>query len=263
MTDAPDRVSGILLGLAAGDRNGGPTELALRLAESLTTQQGFSPDDVSARYRQWWRVEGFDTGPVADAVFALVDDGMSHADAAAEVHRARGGLTAGSNTAHRCPPLAMCATLTDDDLPAVAVREAALTHFHPLAGETSAAVVVLIRALVQGASLSGAIDRAAVGRCAHIEDALHDALPLSRGGFAPEVLGTALHFLRRHDGADLDAALQAALDHAGPANFAPVLVGAIGGARWGAAVIGGAHRRHVADWRRLERAAAALAAGWY
>ncbi len=32
---AKDRAEGILLGLAAGDRNGGPIRMAVRLAESL------------------------------------------------------------------------------------------------------------------------------------------------------------------------------------------------------------------------------------
>jgi hypothetical protein len=45
-----DRCQGVLLGLAAGDRNGGPTELAVRLAESLADRRAFDRDDVLARY---------------------------------------------------------------------------------------------------------------------------------------------------------------------------------------------------------------------
>lgn len=37
--DVTDRVRGVLLGLAAGDRNGGPTRLALRLSGSLAERR--------------------------------------------------------------------------------------------------------------------------------------------------------------------------------------------------------------------------------
>jgi ADP-ribosylglycohydrolase len=54
-------------------------------------------------------------------------------------------------------------------------------------------------------------------------------------GFAPETLQAAVHLVRHascfHD------ALAASLRFAGGANYAPVLVGAIGGARWGARAI--------------------------
>jgi ADP-ribosylglycohydrolase len=59
--------------------------------------------------------------------------------------------------------------------------------------------------------------------------------PLSTGGYAPEVLRAAVHFVARHD--IFADALGGSLDFAGPANYCPVLVGAMGGARWGAATI--------------------------
>jgi hypothetical protein len=41
-----DRCRGVLLGLAAGDRNGGPTEFAVCLAESLAERRAFDRDDM-------------------------------------------------------------------------------------------------------------------------------------------------------------------------------------------------------------------------
>ena len=38
-----DRAKGVLLGLAAGDRNGGPIEMATRMAGSLANEQRFDP----------------------------------------------------------------------------------------------------------------------------------------------------------------------------------------------------------------------------
>jgi hypothetical protein len=67
-----DRVRGVLLGLAAGDRNGGPIRMACELAASLEGLGRFDPEDIGARYLVWWRREGFDTGPVAAGVFDLV-----------------------------------------------------------------------------------------------------------------------------------------------------------------------------------------------
>jgi ADP-ribosylglycohydrolase len=51
------------------------------------------------------------------------------------------GLAAGCNPAHRTAPLAMATFLDDDVLADCALREAALTHAHPLAGDVAAAAL--------------------------------------------------------------------------------------------------------------------------
>ena len=53
-------------------------------------------------------------------------------------------------------------------------------------------------------------------------------------------------------------ALAAGLRFAGGANYAPVLVGAIGGARWGAPAISASELGHR-DLRRVQAVAASLA----
>ena len=70
-----DRVAGTLLGLAIGDSNGGPTEMALRICESMLEKGHFDADDVFERYMDWFRAGSYDTGPVAAGVFALVEAG--------------------------------------------------------------------------------------------------------------------------------------------------------------------------------------------
>jgi hypothetical protein len=72
-----DRVEGILLGLAAGDRNGGPIRIAVRLAESLVERGCVDVVDIAASYLDWWHEGAFDTGPTAARVFTLVDSGLS------------------------------------------------------------------------------------------------------------------------------------------------------------------------------------------
>jgi ADP-ribosylglycohydrolase len=80
------------------------------------------------------------------------------------VDRERGGMTAGRNPAHRAAPLAMLASLPDPRLGAAARTEAALTHAHPLAGDVSAAVVILARALIRGTDWPTAVAGAAADR---------------------------------------------------------------------------------------------------
>src|SRR6516162_618561 len=92
-----DRVRGILLGLAAGDRNGGPIRMAVRLAESLAERRRFDPEAILARYLKWWRDGAFDTGPTTAAVLSLIGGGMDAAEAVERVHHQVGGLTAGCN----------------------------------------------------------------------------------------------------------------------------------------------------------------------
>jgi hypothetical protein len=53
-----DRCRGVLLGLAAGDRNGGPIRMVVRLAESLLELGRFDPTDILGRYLCWWREGG-------------------------------------------------------------------------------------------------------------------------------------------------------------------------------------------------------------
>jgi ADP-ribosylglycohydrolase len=256
-----DRCRGVLLGLAAGDRNGGPTELAVRLAESLAERGAFDRDDVLARYLAWWREGAFDTGPVAALVLERVACSVPVDKAVAQADRELGGQTAGCNPAHRAAPLAMAAFLGDDALADCAQREAALTHAHPLAGDVAAAVVGLCRALVRGYGWGAALQVAAAGRLPATVRALRPAdspKPLARGGFAPDVLQAAVHFVTANP--SFDAALAASLSFAGPANYCPVLVGTIGGARWGAHAIQAEHLAHCRDRPRIDAAAVTLAA---
>jgi ADP-ribosylglycohydrolase len=98
-----DRCRGVLLGLAAGDRNGGPIRMAVCLAESLRELGRFDPADIVNRYLRWWREGAFDTGPVSGRALELMAAGMSSSAASAQVHRESGGKTAGCNPAHRSP----------------------------------------------------------------------------------------------------------------------------------------------------------------
>jgi ADP-ribosyl-[dinitrogen reductase] hydrolase len=260
--ESRDRVRGVLVGLAAGDRNGGPIRMAVMLAKSLIERQRFDPEDLLARYLGWWREGSFDTGPTTAGVLGLVAGGVPNTEAVERVHRESDGLTAGCNPAHRCPPLAMAASLPDEGLAACALQEARLTHFDPLAGDVAAAVVTLCRGLIRGLPWEAALDRAKRGRSQATIWALgmESRDPLSPGGFAPEVLRAAVHFVT--GAGTFEGSLAESLAFAGSANYSPVLAGAIGGARWGASSIPAEMLAHCEVLPRVIQAVEALAQGW-
>ena len=257
-----DRVRGTLVGLAAGDRIGGPLRMALCLAESLARRRDFDREDVLGRYLAWWREEGFDTGPVSARVFDLIASGVPGREAVARAHDECGGLTAGCNPAHRSPPLAMSAFLADDRLSDLAGQIASITHRDPLAGDVGAAGVELCRSLIKGLDLASAIQRATTGREAITRAALLAGAdePMNNRGFAPDVLRSALFFVSAHTG--FAVALEAAVAFAGPANYCPVLVGALAGARWGAAAIPPELVSHCGILARVQTVAEQLADSW-
>jgi ADP-ribosyl-[dinitrogen reductase] hydrolase len=252
MIDATDRCRGVLVGLAAGDKIGGPIRMAVRLAESLVACGGFNSSDILERYLAWWREGAFDTGPVSDRAFALLASGVPAREATAQVHQEFGGMTAACNPAHRSSPLSMLSEIPDEDLAACAMTEAHLTHHDPLAGEIAVAVNKLCRVLIRGDAWD-----VALRRCGWFDG--HEE-PGSNGGYAPDVLQAAQHFVGTSG--HFAEALDRSLAFAGPANYCPVLVGAIAGGRWGASAIPPLSLVHVDILPRVRAAAEALAAGW-
>lgn len=253
-----DRAKGILLGLAAGDRNGGPIRMAVRLAESLVDTGKFDLADIGARYLDWWHNDAFDTGPTAARVFTLVDSGLSFPAAAQQVHTETGEQTAGCNPAHRSSPLGMMSQLDIQQLAYYAKQEATLTHHHPLSSDVAAAVVVICHQLVHGATWEKAIDSANTDRLPETVKAISEPNPesLKRGGFAPDVLAAAIYFVE--SSGSFDDALRRSLQFSGPDNYCPVLVGSIAGARWGMSTINRSLIEHCTILSRVQAVAEQL-----
>jgi len=258
-----DRVTGVLLGIAAGDRIGGPVRMALRVAESLAEKQTFDANDVLSRYVSWYRDGAFDTGRVAELVLRRIAEGSDPYVALFAADKECGGRTAGCNAAHRIGPIAMASFLPDEQLASIAVEEARLTHLHPLAGDAAAAAAVLCRGLIRGRPWNEALAAAAEGRSPETVDALlgkPDRKQLRQGGFAPDVLKAAVFFTGQSE--SFADALVAAIAFAGPPNYSPVLLGAIAGARWGGRAIPDSDLAHCNLMARISTAAGKLAAGW-
>jgi ADP-ribosylglycohydrolase len=153
------------------------------------------------------------------------------ASAAAIVDKDRQGLTAGCNPAHRIAPLGLLSSIPIEQLPELAMREARITHIHPVAGDVSAAFVVLIRTLIDGNDYEKAKELAAIDRLPDTRDALlnPDCRPISDSGYSQEALRAAIHFIN-NNALPVDA-LSEAIIFAGNMNFCPVIVGVIAGAR--------------------------------
>ena len=264
MAEVEDRVSGVLIGLVAGDRNGGPTQMAIRLAESLQALDKFDIEDVGRRYLSWWREGAFDTGPTTARVFELVNSGASFQEGSARVHEESGGFTAVCNPAHRSAPLSMLAARSDDTLHQAAMAEASLTHGHPLAGDVAAAVVRLCRILIRGVEWRAARNEACAGRLAETQAVLLGLTPetpqerwvrAGRPGSCDLLPGWLRIVPRRSSECDRIRGSSELLPCAGRDH---------GGARWGRARISDdLVRRATPFLRRVRRVTDSLATGWY
>jgi ADP-ribosylglycohydrolase len=257
-----DHVRGVLVGLAVGDRNGGPVRMALRLAQSLATLRRFDRDDILKRYLIWWQQDGFDTGPIAADVFDRILAGAPPDNAAHQVHLDHGGMSAGCNPAHRIGPLAMAAFVHDADLAMLVRLEAKITHYDDLAGDVAAATAMLCRALIRGTDWAEALEAVSAELISSTDGRVTEGMlspPHVRSGYAPHVFSAAIYFVGSHE--IFGDALRASIAFAGPANYCPVLVGAIGGARWGAESVS-QHLDHCDVVQEVYDVAETLAAGW-
>ena len=206
-------------GLARGDQYGGPLTMARILYDSLEANQGLDQEDIAARYLAWWRTDAFDTGPVFDAVFQKIDEGIPYAKAAQDVHEEINGATAGCNPAHRIAPLALFDFVSIQDLGKLARTEARITHWHPIAGDMAALMAYLCRFLLDGYTWD---DAKLMTQSMEPEawKALKQA-SVSTDGYAPNVMRTAVEFLDQPD------SLKSAKEFAGIGNYCPVIVGAL------------------------------------
>jgi len=223
----------LFVGLCAADKNGGPTQMALQLADSLEQEGKFDIEDISKRYLNWHKFDGYDAGPTASRVFQLVGQGMSFVKASQHVDFELSGRTAGCNPAHRAAPLAML-DVGDEELIDITIQEAKLTHWHPLAADVSVATVLLCRKLWQGEEWHTAVASTRKGRMIETQRALEvqHISELNGNGYAPNVLAAAMYFLSNSK--SITEAIEQSIDFAGPANYCPVLVGSIGAAKWSA-----------------------------
>jgi len=266
-----DRVSGLLWGLAAGDRNGGPIRMALRLAESLLQYNTYNRKDVIDRYYKWFKgpphdeEKSFDTGSTFLTVFTHVDKGMD-IDAAADLVLNK-FQSAGVNAAHRAPVLACVKSISEADLAEITKQESTITHKHKISVAVAVIVTVLCRHLIQGDTLAHALEKVKVfqDKRDFQTKTMLTKCPrnsLSTDGSSPNVLKAALYFLG--NGSDFSSTLNESINFAGAANYCPVIVGSIGGALYGFSAIADNDLKHIDKSLlvRLQKVSTALSEMW-
>ena len=124
--------------------------------------------------------------------------------------------------------------IKDENLYDTVKQESEITHVNKDSVESSYATNLLCRFLIKGDSWETSLEK--VRSDPHItsqlvKTALELKLPFDSQGHAPKVLAAALHYL--NSSTSFHSALKESIKFAGPANYCPVLVGSIGGARWG------------------------------
>lgn len=271
MSSIQERINGLIIGVASGDKNKGPFQMSLRLLEALTKMNGqYSTGSVLMNYMGWYFNKGSgwdDTGPTAADVFKAVSkkvptwneiDSSNNerlCEAAFEIseqicfHGGGGGV----NAAHRSMPLALIPFIVEEEisdqrLADMARKESKITHFSPLSVETCAINVILCRRLIQGEPFEKALANAK--NLSTDDQTLRKIFgkratstqDLNRGGLSTDAFRAALYFVENSK--SFDSALLPSLEFAGPANYCPVLVGGIAGALYGEKCIDKSHFSH-------------------
>ena len=211
----------ILDGYKIGDKNGGPTELAKILSNSLVACNGFNKNDLVKRYHHWWNTDAFDTGPTFAMVFQKHSKGYSIEEASKEIDKQLNGATAGCGPAHRIAPIASYTKIPTNQLVNYARQEAAITHYHPIAGNCSAIMALLCRYLIEGNSWVES--KKIVKQNEELKPTWIkiEKANLNNGGYVLDVMHSAMFFLDRKN------SLEDALLFAGSANYCPVIVGIV------------------------------------
>jgi ADP-ribosylglycohydrolase len=211
----------ILDGYKRGDKNGGPTELAKILSNSLLASNGFNKNDLVKRYHHWWNTDAFDTGPTFAMVFQKLTKGYSIEEASKKIDKQLNGATAGCGPAHRISPIAGYTKIPTNQLVDYARQEAAITHYHPMAGNCSAIMALLCRYLIEGNSWIESKKIVKQNEDLKSTWIKIEKANLNNGGYVLDVMHSAMFFLDRKN------SLEDALSFAGPANYCPVIVGII------------------------------------
>jgi len=263
------RVKGAIWGLAAGDRNGGPIRMSLRLANSLLTQKNYDRKHLIEVFYNWQRgppydtERSFDTGPTFNQVFNHYQKGIPIEQAAQLVNSSSQNV--GINSAHRVAPLACFGTISDGDLVSYSQSQCMITHLHPISVEITNVFSILLRKLILGFPLEVSITEAKKYLTSYEGKLAFNPVEynqLSPNGFAPNVLQATLYFLS--SSSDFSTTLQNSIDFAGSANYCPVLVGALTGALYGVNEIKPKDFDHCDESLRksIETIAEALSESW-
>jgi len=250
------RCDGVFIGHALVSHFDVSTQMAQQLSESLLELKHFDGSNIMARYLYLYHTKKCDYGQTMNIVCQNLKDKMKNNQGDLSICREDflfdqciinetvkltdsklGGLTAGCGPAHRSFPLALCPWIDDDDLFDLSNKEAALTHYSPLAGQVAGIVNLICRSLIRNNTWYDAVRSAFATPSLHIDvsdiylrySRWSTASKETHPAYAPTVLNEALHYITTSD-----SAAEAIKKANAKGNFycLPV-IGILSGARWG------------------------------
>ena len=231
-----EMLGGGTFGWAAGEFTD-DTQMAIALAESLLANNGFSPEDLWARWRAWAETAA-DVGITTSAALRS----LAHQGAAASAHD-EVGRSGGNGAVMRVWPIGIAAAARDDGAQVVrrvAYAQGALTHFEPDAAWGAVLVAETIRALIVGGSLDAALDGAVALLAPSAADLFGDLVSADwhpgvhdapSNGSVWGCVAQAVWAVRQGD--DFASAMRLAIDLGGDTDTVASVAGAIAGALHG------------------------------
>lgn len=288
---------GVLLGLAAGDALGRPveflspsqisskygqvtemlghgvwnkppgtvtddTELALRIAESIVSREGFDPPDVADRFVDWFESGPFDVGNMTQRALILIEKGRPWDEAGAEVWRSSPeGSNAGNGSVMRAPPLAVAFANDTERLMETSILSSVITHADPRCTYGTTLLNLTIAGILsdEKAPLQTAIvdvqDDAPDELVESLDVVASGETPgqLATSGYVVDTLQTALHDALLAD--SFEQALVTAVNRGGDTDTIGAVTGAVAGARFGASAIPQRWVAEIDDRERLSKLA--------
>ena len=250
------RCEGAFMGHILASDYDASIHLATVLSESLVQYKTFNPSNTFSQYLYVCHTKNSEFGNINKLIYKNSQNYISAGGSDASLtqnhfvfnqstineivrltDKQSNGSTAACGPAHRSFPLSLCPWISYDDLFEVTMREAALTHQSPIAGQTAGIINLICRSLLQEKSWSDAITLAFATSRLH-DDVSSVLFRYSRSAslstkthpaYAPTALVAALHCVSK--ALSLDHAITVAKELN---NFSCLpIVGILGGIRWG------------------------------
>lgn len=301
MIPLEQRYRGALIGLACGDALGGPvefvdrtemdrrfpgglrdfigggwldlapgeitddTQMTLDVARSLADHPEPDMHDLASRFVAWRDSGPKDIGNTTRDALDRLAAGESWEDAGLQTYRHRGPVaSAGNGAIMRCAPIALRFRNDATMLRTVSIDVSRITHANPLCTWSSVALDQAIAALLNGAGIVAALDRAADGiEHEEVLDALAGVRTRPRdavasGGFVLDTLTASLWSL--HTTTSFEDAVVTAVGLGGDSDSTGAVTGALAGAHHGLDAIPARWRTQVQHRAELDSLAMRLLA---
>lgn len=232
---------GLIRGMKAGRLPAGSftddTEMALALADSLLANPSLDPDDLAARFLDWYTRSPEDVGVLTSFVLQHIQEGFSWRQASQEF-LGLNPYNAGNGSVMRCWPVAVAAWNDEQTLLEQSRRQSQVTHAHTECDAGCAFVNDMLYHLLKGALPREAYQAAL--ETVELPDPLRQIILLAprrrraelrNTGWVRHTLESAIWgFLTTNS---FEEALVQVINLGGDADTAGTVVGALAGAAYG------------------------------